>query len=138
MNDIIKQILKLRNNKDFQIDSSNSNKYRIVAFEEDGSKTAYCFSSPIYDIKTRSLLNTSFNIEKEKCVLNGSNTTITVGNSIIMKNEYGTCCVSSNEGFEDAKISPTLNGLLFHNNSESDFTITLIVDFMNKSGNFAV
>lgn len=53
------EIKYLRKMQDFLIDTKNSNRYRIMVKEPLGH-TAYCFSCPIYDIRTRKLIHTDF------------------------------------------------------------------------------
>ena len=52
MNAILEKIFKLRRNTALNIDCKNTNRYRIVIKEFDGSKTAYYFSTPIYNNNT--------------------------------------------------------------------------------------
>ena len=51
MNAILSQIAALRAGRPVTIDYKNTNRYRIVARENDGTKTAYYFSAPIYQKK---------------------------------------------------------------------------------------
>ena len=53
MQSVLEEIKKLRNDSPITIDYNNSNRYRLVVEENDESKTAYYFSTPIYNQKTR-------------------------------------------------------------------------------------
>lgn len=53
MNSILGEISTLRKGAPLVIDYKNSNRYRLVAIEPNGTKTAYYFSSPIYNSRTR-------------------------------------------------------------------------------------
>ena len=53
MNSILGEINILRKGAPLVIDHKNSNRYRLVAIEPNGTKTAYYFSSPIYNSRTR-------------------------------------------------------------------------------------
>ncbi len=37
------------------MDRRNTNRYKVIAAEEDGSKTAYCFAAPVYTADGRLL-----------------------------------------------------------------------------------
>lgn len=62
---------------DFIIDKRNSNRYRIVVKESVGN-TAYCFSTPIYNIKTRTLVQTNFITSKVGTSFKGTNGLVSV------------------------------------------------------------
>ena len=59
MRSVLEEITKLRK-EPFIIDHHNSNRYRLVVQENDGSKTGYYFSTPIYNRKTRKLIEHRF------------------------------------------------------------------------------
>lgn len=65
MTSIFEEILKLRNGTPLVIDDKNSNRYRIVTVEPNGSKTAYYFSTPIYNHRTRKALDLKFHTKDE-------------------------------------------------------------------------
>ena len=50
---ILNEINKLRKGKELIVDNKNSNRYRVVASESDQSKTAYYFTTPIYNSRTQ-------------------------------------------------------------------------------------
>lgn len=120
---IFDEILKLRGNKFFEIDYDNSNRYRIILKEQDGSKTAYYFSCPIYNNKTKKLIDMKFH-QKNKCIYNiGSDAQISYGDEIKLMNEAGYCIIKMQESvlWENARklkcgndyIYPTINGFIY-------------------------
>ena len=121
MNAILEEIIKIRKNKPLIIDYKNKNRYRIVTFEPDGSKTAYYFSTPIYNNKSRKLIDKRFELHDNVTHLIGSNSKITLSNNIRMENAEGVCTISlSNSTFNvtnssiicgKERIYPTTNGL---------------------------
>ena len=60
MNSILNEITKLRKGEPLVIDYKNSNRYRLVAIEQNGTQTAYYFSTPIYNILTRKAVDMKF------------------------------------------------------------------------------
>lgn len=91
MNSILNEISKLRGGSPIRIDRKNRNRHCILVQETDGTKTAYCFSVPIYNIKTRKLLDRSFHSRQQGAYVCGSNADITVDNEIRMENAEGFC-----------------------------------------------
>ena len=122
MNRLLKTIIELRNQRDLHIDTSNSDRYRVVINEKDGTKTAYYFSAPIYNASSKKLVDLKFtnNITPR---LIGSNAQITFSDSIKMNNTNGTCFISLNDSIErisdyelcegENKILPTTNGFVY-------------------------
>ena len=49
MKSILNEIRKLRRNDYLKIDYYNDNRYRIIVDNINGTKSAYCFSTPIYN-----------------------------------------------------------------------------------------
>lgn len=74
---ILETVCGLRGGRPLSVDRRNSNRYRIVSFEEDGSRTAYYFSTPIYNEKTGKLLDAAFHEKGNGFYSVGSNSTIT-------------------------------------------------------------
>ena len=121
MNSIINEITRLRKGKPLAIDRKNKNRYRIVTFESDGSKTAYYFSTPIYNNKSKKLIDKTFELQDTISQLTGSNSKITFSNNIRMTNADGFCTISlANNTFNlintsiicgKEKIYPTTNGV---------------------------
>ena len=61
---VFDEIAMLRKDAPIEIDQRNHNRYRVVLDEQDGSKTAYYFSTPIYNNRTGKLVDMRFH-EKE-------------------------------------------------------------------------
>lgn len=97
MNSILGEISTLRKGAPLVIDYKNSNRYRLVAIEPNGTKTAYYFSSPIYNNRTRKAVDMKFHSNGGIAYTTGSNANITVGNSVRMENSEGFCVISLSE-----------------------------------------
>ena len=121
MNSILNEVDALRKGKPLIVDRSNKNRYRLVTHEEDGSKTAYYFSVPIYNESIRKLLDLKFQNDGRTCSLIGSNSKIIVGDSISLENLQGTCQLMMPKGYrfksdqcisyQGAEVFPTTNGI---------------------------
>ena len=93
----------------------------MVAFENNGYKTAYYFGVPIYNNKSRRLLDLKFSKNGNTSYLIGSNALIEVTDTIDIKNQLGACRVSlpgkyifKNEhciAGQKADLFPTTNGI---------------------------
>ena len=122
MNCLLKTIVELRKQKDLHIDTSNSDRYRIVINETDGTKTAYYFSSPIYNINSKKLIDLKFTDTTTPRLI-GSNAQITFSNSIKLNNTNGNCFIALNNHIERISdhelhegeniILPTTNGFVY-------------------------
>lgn len=100
---ILGEISKLRKDKSMRIDYKNSNRYRVVIQEQNGTKTAYYFSSPIYNVTTKKVVDFKFkNIGNVACSF-GSNTEIRVSNEVYMKNTESYCRISLNNAISQIK-----------------------------------
>ena len=77
MRSVLKEISRLRKGKPISVDRHNSNRYRVVVQEDDGSKTAYYFSTPIYNNKTRKMVDAKFKSSDGTIYATGSNANIT-------------------------------------------------------------
>lgn len=93
MDSILNEIKKLRKENDINIDQTNSNRHRIVVYNTNGTKTAYCFSAPIYNETTLKSVDFKFHNMGEKILATGSNALIDVSDKIQMKNRSGKCNV---------------------------------------------
>lgn len=121
MNSILNEITRLRKGKPLVIDQKNKNRYRIVTFEPDGSKTAYYFSAPIYNNKSKKMIDKTFELHGNVAHLTGSNSKIIFSNNIQLENADGVCTISlANNTFNlintsiicgKEKIYPTTNGV---------------------------
>ena len=121
MNSILGEISTLRKGAPLVIDYKNSNRYRLVAIEQNGTKTAYYFSSPIYNSRTRKAVDMKFHSKGGVAYTTGSNANITVGSSIRMENSEGSCVISLSEQisriseteivYQNKRLYPTVNGI---------------------------
>lgn len=121
MNSILNEISKLRNGIFLVIDYKNSNRYRVVTNEPNGSKTAYYFSAPIYNSRTRKAVDIKFYSKDGTTYSIGSNANITISDTIQVKNAEGSCVISlANRGklisdhevlCGNERIYPTTNGI---------------------------
>ena len=123
MNYVLQTISQLRKADSFSIDFHNRNRYRVVVNENDGSKTAYYFSSPIYNLHTRKAVDLKFENKGSFVFAEGSNCTIAVSDSVKFNNAEGSCILSLphriNKFFENQllcgsdSIIPSLNGVVY-------------------------
>ena len=121
MNSILGEISTLRKGAPLVIDYKNSNRYRLVAIEQNGTKTAYYFSSPIYNNRTRKAVDLKLHLKDGVAYTTGSNANITVGSSIRMENSEGSCVISLSEQisriseteivYTNKRLYPTVNGI---------------------------
>ena len=121
MNSILGEISILRKGAPLIIDYKNSNRYRLVAIEPNGTKTAYYFSSPIYNSRTRQGVDMKFHSNGGIACTTGSNANITIGNSVRMENSEGFCVISLSEQisriseneivYTNTRLYPTTNGV---------------------------
>lgn len=77
MESVIKEITAIRHGAPVMPDRSNSNRYCVITYEEDGTKTAYCFGVPVYSDKTGKLVNLSFKEKDNIFYTYGSSATVT-------------------------------------------------------------
>lgn len=122
MQPILNEITKLRKRNPISFNYKNSNRYRIITRETNGTQTAYCFSAPIYNQNTRKLVDLQFHPhENGSWCAYGSNAEITVAEHVVLKNDNGVCHISLQEETTEktkkivfcgqTEIYPTLNGV---------------------------
>ena len=138
---ILNEILKLRNNEPIDIDYSNTNRYRVVANEPDGSKTGYYFNTPIYNIKTRKSLDMKFHTHGSTIYSVGSNTQSSITNNIRMDGTDGFAIISiegqaqlvSDREISCGKelISPTTNGVAIKSSYQNGKAYTFSIEVSN-------
>lgn len=128
------------------IDGANTNRYRIVCNEEDGSQTAYYFGVPIYDIESRNLVELKFREVKGVGYYHGTNADVLLSDYVKLKNGYGDCVFCLGEGYQyvdetcvkydNVKVFPTLNGIACVTNLNS-FSLSLKLSncFFSERGN---
>lgn len=121
---ILNEIRKIRNCEELDIDTQNSNRYCLVIKELNGGKAAYCFNTPVYNLKNKHLIVPKFEQGLNEFVYRGTNSEIYVFDNVVqMSSVYGDAslvfddlsnCYLSKEGEiqgKDITISPTLNGI---------------------------
>ena len=149
MQSVLNEILRLRNQRPILIDYQNSNRYRLITHEDDGSKTAYCFSAPIYNFDSRKMVDLSFAWENGSACFVGSSATVIISDKIRMQNAEGFCVVglpqvpTQKSGKEIScgqnTIYPTLNGFAMKANTKTagsfSFTITVEQPFVAVRSN---
>ena len=108
---------------DFLIDKRNSNRYRVMVKEAIGH-TAYCFSTPLYNNKTKQLVQPHFEKIKNGFSVKGTNGFISIiQNRYVFENHEGKCIITTSDiphiheennlPQANITISPTLCGLRF-------------------------
>ena len=138
MNSILGEISKLRKGAPLVIDYKNSNRYRIVASESNGTKTAYYFTSPIYHFRTRKAVDLTFHAKGEVAYATGSNANITLSGNIRMENSEGSCVISLPDRIshisekevlcKNKRMYPTTNGVAIHSPCASENTDTFTIE----------
>lgn len=149
MQSVLGEIARLRNGAPIIIDYHNSNRYRLIVQENNGSKTAYYFSTPIYNRKSGKMIDVKFNSNGGTIYSTGSNANITVSNSVLMENAEGYCniglpqkcsLVSSQKVIcGNIVLIPTANGVAFKcaikPNEKTTFVIDIGEPFLNVRAN---
>ena len=149
MNSILGEISALRKGAPLVIDYKNSNRYRLVAIEPNGSQTAYFFSSPIYNNRTRKAVDMKFHSKDGVAYATGSNANITVGSNIRMENSEGSCFISLSEHISlieeseivctNKRLYPTTNGIairsLCNEGKECTFFVEISKPFLEVRAN---
>ena len=93
MQSVMNEITALRRGEPITVDYRNSNRYRLVVSESNGTKTAYYFATPIYNLKSRKLIDLRFKSNGEAIFVTGSNADIAVSDQLRMENAEGSCVV---------------------------------------------
>ena len=149
MQSVIGEISKLRKGSPIIIDYHNSNRYRLVVQENNGTKTAYYFSTPIYNRRSRKMIDMKFQFNGGAIFSTGSDTNITVSKNVLMENAEGSCSIElpqkcnliSSQEIHCGNITliPTINGVAFKCSLKTNETATFIVDvgqpFLNVRAN---
>lgn len=149
MQSVLGEIAKLRNGSPIIIDYHNSNRYCLVVQENNGSKTVYYFSTPIYNRRTRKMIDIKFQSNGGTVYSTGSNTNITITNCVLMENEEGSCKIAlpQNTSLFSAQeahsgnviLFPTANGVALkcsvNNNEKCSFIVDVGQPFLNVRAN---
>ena len=86
---ILEVISHLRKADDFETDRENYNRHKIV-IKEPSACTAYCFGTPIYNLRNGKIVSLKFNDQKEIKKFDGSNCSVSVNkNTCSFENEKG-------------------------------------------------
>ncbi len=121
---VLKEIEKIRRRDSEPVPDEPANRYMLLYRNRDRTKTAYCFSVPIRNQKTNGIVDLCFRHRPQGSMFTGSGATVTVGESVILSDPYGGCCIrlpgklyrkTGNAVFFDcfsAELRPTLNGVL--------------------------
>lgn len=122
MKSVLHKIITLRGGKVPEVDFRNSNRYCVIAAEDNGTKTAYCFGVPIYNKKSKRLVCLKFYENSGVLSAYGSDAAITIMEGILLENEDGFCEINlpgdtdhidgTSVRYGNAEIFPTLNGIL--------------------------
>ena len=149
MQSVLGEISKLRRGSPIIIDYHNSNRYRLVVQESNGTKTAYYFSTPIYSRRTRKMIDVKFQSNGGAIFSTGSNTNITVSRNVLIENAEGSCYIELSQNcnlISSQKVRcgsmvliPTTNGVAFKcalkTNEKATFTIEVGQPFLNVRAN---
>lgn len=120
---ILDTVTALRGGKPFRYSAANRNMYRIVSEEDDGSKTAYYFNSPIYRRRDRQLIDLRFRTADGVSTFYGSSASVTYDGEVLhMEDAFGRLtvafpeseslqCVSGTMRNSSLVLRPTLNGI---------------------------
>lgn len=149
MQSVLGEISKLRRGSPIIIDYHNSNRYRLVVQENNGTKTAYYFSTPIYSRRTRKMIDVKFQSNGDAIFSTGSNTNITVSKNVLIENAEGSCSIELSQNcnlISSQKVRcgsmvliPTTNGVAFKcalkTNEKATFTIEVGQPFLNVRAN---
>ena len=135
MRSVLEEIIKLRNGKPATVDKSNSNRYRLLLSEADGSKTAYYFSAPIYHAKNGKLLYPEFSEKDGYALLSGTYCSTIIGETVELSNENGSCLLRmpgeitniTPEKIQKGNVAvvPTLCGVAFRADCKEGFSFEL-------------
>ena len=141
MNSVFHEIEMLREGKPIDEILEGSNRFALFCREPDRTKTAYCFSVPIRNVKRNHTVDLRFDHFKNRSSFLGSNSEITVNHATIrLANQFGQCEILLPGDIlmktEDAiyladdatkiKVSPTLNGLMFVMECKKQITPRLV------------
>ena len=138
MQSVISEIVKLRGGKPMKIDFLNRNRYCVVLHEQNRSKTAYYFSTPIYNQQTRKLIDLQFHSDRDSVYMTGSNGQIALTETLRMQNTAGTISMmlpqkavwhSPREVQSGlCLLSPTTNGVAIRGNVRNSGAIQFVVE----------
>ena len=123
MQAILDTLRAIRQDAPLSLDLSNSNRYRLLVKESDGSITAYYFAIPIYRRSDRKLLDLRFEHKDGADCFVGYNTRLTVtDDGVTLQNREGRCRLAlpnrkrqqsddTRIALDGAELYPTANGI---------------------------
>lgn len=138
MHSVLNEITRLRKGAPVVIDYRNSNRYRLVLSESNGTKTAYYFATPIYNRTSRKMIDLRFYSNGGTIFASGSNANITISDNVRMENADGSCImtlpqkadfISDRELHCGADvIYPTSNGIAYKGVIKGKGSLTLDIE----------
>ena len=75
---VFNELEKIRDSSPILLNDISSNRYTIHCQESNGAKIAYCFSVPIRNINTKSIVDLRFYHNKQGSIFQGSEAKITI------------------------------------------------------------
>ncbi|MBO5967054.1 MAG: DNRLRE domain-containing protein [Clostridia bacterium] len=115
MKNVLEEIRYLRGNKDFTIDRCNQNRHCVLV-AENGGKTSYYFSAPLYHCTTKKLVTPKIWKTSDGYEIRGTNGTVKIEDrSLIFENQDGKVIVEMmNTNIRaNQNLYATLNGAYF-------------------------
>ena len=138
MHSVLNEITRLRKGTPVVIDYRNSNRYRLVLSESNGTKTAYYFATPIYNRTSRKMIDLRFYSNGGTVFASGSNANITISDNVRMENADGSCIVNlpqKADFISDRElhcgadvIYPTSNGIAYKGVIKGKGSLTLDIE----------
>lgn len=126
MTSVFKEIEKLHKDSSINLIEAFTNRYTVLCQEADKTKTAYCFSVPIRNIKTNNIVDLCFSHHNHTSTFTGSEATVKINDKASLFNQHGKCdiifqnntskktnnmvCLSNGKHY--VEFYPTLNGML--------------------------
>lgn len=121
----------------------------MVVQENNGTRTAYCFSTPIYNRKSLKLVDMRFRANGDTAYAVGSNASITLSHNVLMENAEGSVSLELPQkptliSPQEARsgpcvLSPTTNGVVVRcdikSNSANSFVIETDQPYLNVKAN---
>lgn len=146
---VLEQIELIRQKPIESMDYDITNRYCVKVNENNGAKTVYYFSTPIYYRNTGNIIDSKFHCVDKKIYFFGSNAKVTLSNAIKLENDDGSLRISLNQPAEfidtgKAKngenfIYTTTNGIAYkvmcNNDEPFSFEINVSKPFMKERYN---
>lgn len=103
------------------INQKSQNRYCVLVDENDGTRTGYYFSAPVYNIYSGDVVNLKFEQVENNIRANGSNAVINISDRIHLSNAQNSCSLVIDQSiigvtemevhYKRAILRPTLNGV---------------------------